>query len=172
MERLGHEIKRVVRDDRWKPIVLGRGGPPLYHIFFIDDLVLFGEIDLKTAESMRSILDDFCLHSGHKVSLGKSRLCFSNNTIENVMENVRYLLGFQQPLDLGMYLGVPLLHTRAITTRFQFIVDKVQRKLNGYNARLLSLAERITLAKPVLLTILGYFMQAAMIPVGVCNKIE
>lgn len=71
-----------------------------------------------------------------------------------------------------MYLGIPLFHSRVRTSTFQFIVDKVQHKLSGYDAKLLSLAGRVTLVKSVLLTIPGYFMQAALIPVGVCKKIE
>lgn len=55
---------------------------------------------------------------------------------------------------------------------FQFVIDKVQKKLNGFDVRLLSMAGRVTLAKSVLLAISGYFMQSAMVPVGVCEKIE
>lgn len=52
------------------------------------------------------------------------------------------------------------------------MVDKVQRKLSGYDAKLLSLTGRTMLAKSVLLTIPGYFIQTAMIPIGVCKRIE
>lgn len=55
---------------------------------------------------------------------------------------------------------------------FQFIVDKVQKKLNANDARLLSLAGRTMLAKFVLLTICGYFIQTIMILVCVCDQIE
>lgn len=82
------------------------------------------------------------------------------------------MLGFQQTNDLGNYLGVLLFHSRAKKSTFQFIVNKVQRKLNGFDAKLLSLAGRTTLEKPVLLTILGYFMQSSMILIGICQRIE
>lgn len=55
---------------------------------------------------------------------------------------------------------------------FQFLIDKVQRKLNGFDAKLLSLEGRTTLAKSVLLAMPGYFMQSTMILIGVCEKIE
>lgn len=82
------------------------------------------------------------------------------------------VLVFQQTDDLGEYLGVSLFHTRTKKCTFQFIVDKVRQKLNGYNAKLLSLAGRVMLAKSVVLTIPGYFMQTAMLPIGVCERIE
>lgn len=43
MERLGHVTHRAVANCKWRPITVGRGGPSLSNIFFIDDLVLFGE---------------------------------------------------------------------------------------------------------------------------------
>lgn len=82
------------------------------------------------------------------------------------------VLVFQQTDDLGEYLGVSLFHTCTKKCTFQFIVDKVRQKLNGYNAKLLSLAGRVMLAKSVVLTIPGYFMQTAMLPIGVCERIE
>ncbi|KAK5834979.1 hypothetical protein PVK06_010661 [Gossypium arboreum] len=45
--RLGHLIDEVVNNERWKPLVLLKGGPALSHLFFADDLMLFGEVDLK-----------------------------------------------------------------------------------------------------------------------------
>lgn len=59
MERLGHAIKLAVADGRWKPIVLGRGCPPLSHLFFADDLVLFGEASIDNVIAMRSVLEQF-----------------------------------------------------------------------------------------------------------------
>lgn len=69
-------------------------------------------------------------------------------------------------------MGVPLFHTRTTRSTFQFIVDKIQSKLNGYDAKLLSLAGKITLAKSVLLMVPGYFMQSTMILISVFECIE
>lgn len=82
------------------------------------------------------------------------------------------LLDFQQTNDLGMYLGIPLFNSRVKKITFQFVVDKNQNKLNGYDAHLLSLLGRITLAKFVVLMIPSYFMQATLIPTRVSQKIE
>lgn len=96
------------------------------HIFFADDLVFFGEASLETARAMRFVLNEFCLHSGHKVSLSKSKLCFTLNTEEGVHRSIGQTLGFQQTVHLGVYLGFSLFHSRVTRSSFQFIVDKVQ----------------------------------------------
>lgn len=82
------------------------------------------------------------------------------------------MIGCQRTEDLGLYLGVPLLHRRISRSTFQFIVDKVRDRLNGFDAKLLSMAGRMTLSKYVLLAIPSYFMQAVMVPVGIFEKIE
>lgn len=144
----------------------------MLHLFFVDDLVLFGEATLENAGVMKSIINEFSQYFGHEVNRGKSKLFFSADTDGEIRTNIGNFLGFQITADLESYLGVPLFHTRTKKSPFQFIVDKIQSKLNGYDAKLLSLAGRIILAKSVLLSILGYFMQMAMIPIGVSECIE
>lgn len=139
---------------------------------FVNDLILFGEKSSKNATTMKAILEEFCHYSRHKINFAKSEVCFSTNTDISLQRRIGSALGFHQTNDLGSYLGIPLFHTRVKKSTFQFLIEKVQRKLNGYDAKLLSLVGRTTLAKSVLLAILGYFMQAALLPIGVCARIE
>lgn len=53
-----------------------------------------------------------------------------------------------------------------------FVMDKVRRKLQNWEARKLSLAGRITLAQSVLLAISNYFIQSLSILKGVCDEIK
>lgn len=80
------------------------------------------------------------------------------------------MLGFQITDNLDNYLGVLLFNARTKKNTFQFIIDKVQAKINGNDAKLLSLTGRVMIAKSILLTISGYFMQSGMIPIGVCEQ--
>lgn len=58
------------------------------------------------------------------------------------------------------------------SARFNSLSTRYKKKFNAYDARLLSLARRTILAKSVLLTIPGYFVQSIIIPIGVCDQIE
>lgn len=80
------------------------------------------------------------------------------------------MLGFQITDNLDNYLGFLLFNARTKKNTFQFIIDKVQAKINGNDAKLLSLTGRVMIAKSILLTISGYFMQSGMIPIGVCEQ--
>lgn len=66
--------------------------------------------------------------------------------------------------DLGKYLGVPLFHNRAGSQHFQYLVDQVGQKLNGWSGRLLSQAARLTLLQSVTAAIPAYVMQTCRLP--------
>lgn len=74
--------------------------------------------------------------------------------------------------NLGMYLGTPLIRGRKNKDCFNFIIDRVQKKLSGWKAKFLSLAGRQTLVKSVVNTIPNYVMQTAILPALVCNSLD
>ena len=69
-------------------------------------------------------------------------------------------------------MGVPFIYDCYKSSDFQFIIDKLMKRLNGWKSNSLSLAGRVTLAKSALSTIPSYVMQTMKIPIGVCNKID
>ncbi|CAN1137061.1 Putative ribonuclease H protein At1g65750 [Linum perenne] len=75
-------------------------------------------------------------------------------------------------LNLGRYLGVPILHDRTSTQTYQDIIDKISKKLTGWKVKSLSLAGRVTLAQSVLAAIPAYVMQTAVIPATTCDAID
>ena len=63
MERLSQVMMKRVAEQRWSSISLGRSGPPLSHLFFADDLVLFSSTSMAQANLIKVVLDEFCLSS-------------------------------------------------------------------------------------------------------------
>ncbi|KAK8365340.1 hypothetical protein V6Z12_A02G046600 [Gossypium hirsutum] len=102
----------------------------------------------------------------------RHRFFFSSNVSEVVANEISTNLGFTRVEDLGFYLGIPLFHHRVGRNTFSFVLDKVQNCLNGWDARKLSFAGRLTLVKSVLFSIPNYFMTAARIPITICKEIE
>ncbi|KAA3481513.1 LINE-1 reverse transcriptase isogeny [Gossypium australe] len=168
MERMGHVINETVNKKRWFHCAcLGRGRIFLIY-FFADELLLFYKVNLGQADIVTDILNKFCYYSGQKVNKGEFQIFFSPNVLDELSSAICRKMEFVCTDDLGKYLGMSILHGRS----FEFVVKKVHDKLNGWVAKKLSLAGRVTLAKVVLLSILNYFMATAKLPNLAYSEIE
>ncbi|KAL1569138.1 hypothetical protein AAHA92_00650 [Salvia divinorum] len=137
-----------------------------------DDLVLFSRADCSNAAAIRELLDQYSQYSGHRVSINKTQLFFSPNTDAETAMKIESILHFKVVDNLGMYLGIPIIHGRATYANFRYIIDKVRRRLNGWSVSSLSMAGRVTLAKAVISAIPDYCMQVVMLPANVIDEIE
>ncbi|XP_012487971.1 uncharacterized protein LOC105801183 [Gossypium raimondii] len=54
IEWLGHSIRNAIDLGNWSPIRLSCGGPLLSHLFFADDLILFGHADENQAQVIKN----------------------------------------------------------------------------------------------------------------------
>lgn len=126
MEKLGQLIHKSVEDKVWKPIMLGKNDPPLLHLFFVDDLFLFAEVDIDQARNIKDVLQTFGAASGHKVNGLKTTMFFSGNIDSNYVDDICSVIGFHQTDDLKVYLGLPFFHRRITMNTFKFVVDKVR----------------------------------------------
>ncbi|KAL4303560.1 hypothetical protein GQ457_10G000060 [Hibiscus cannabinus] len=66
------------------------------------------------------------------------------------MADICRLLDFEEVNDLGMYMGVPLLHERVTRDTHGYVIQRIHDKVLGRKAKHLSLARCITLVKSVL----------------------
>lgn len=84
MEVLSQEIQGVVDTGKWKGIKVTRERIKVSHLFFADDLILFGEASRSQAKLMKAILRDICEVSGQKINTSKSKLYTSqDNSVLN-----------------------------------------------------------------------------------------
>ena len=67
-------------------------------------------------------------------------------------------------------MGLPFLMSRSKSVAFQFILDKVVGKINGYRAKILSQAGRSVLIKSVASTIPS--MGTFLLPDSICHKLD
>ena len=140
MERLSHLIEEAVNNGRWKPVLVARNGPSIHSLFFANDIVLFAEATPEQGQVIKECLDRFCIASGQKVSEAKSRVFFSRNTPSAAIVGICDTLSMAATEDLGKYLGIPVLNGRVTRVRFQYIINRIDRKLAGWKTRCLSLA--------------------------------
>lgn len=161
-----------MNDGKWKGIKLSRLGPNLTHLFFVDDMVLFGEATIERAEEMTRYLRSFCAQSGQSVNTLKSSLFFSKNTSVDLQQRITNLTGIPRVEDMGSYLGIPSIHGRLKKASFLGLIERIKNKLSGWKSRTLSLAGRQVLAQSVLSSIPYYMMQTTLLPKGVIATLE
>ena len=163
MEVLGFMIKDKCDSKLWDPVKASRGGLAFSHLFFADDLILFGKADKKNYTSIKEALDSFCELSRQKVNNRKSWVYFSPNVFGERREELYYCLDLHSALNLGKYLGFPLKLPGTTNQEFDFVIERVQRRLSGWKAHLLSFARRVVFTQSVLSAIPAYVMQGTML---------
>ena len=134
--------------------------------------MLFDQANLENSEAIDEVLTTFCRLSMQRVSKEKSRVLFSKNTLEETKSDICGSLGILETQKFDKYLGFPLKFSDRGSRYFNYIIHKVQEKLAGWQASLLSLAGRRTLIKSSSGTIPDYVMQGALLPSRVCKEID
>ncbi|XP_075663428.1 uncharacterized protein LOC142633026 [Castanea sativa] len=142
MEVLGAMIAEKCCSKLWNPVKASQGGLPFSHLFFTDDLVLFARVDWKNCVDVREVLDSFCELSGQKSTP-----------------------------SLGKYLGFPIKHSGTLQD-FGYILERVQGRLAGWKANLLSFAGRLVLTQAVTSTIPNYAMQCGVLPAKILSNVD
>ena len=121
LEYLGLLILDKIADNTWKPVKDFRSGPSFPHLFFEDDLILFGQATRKNAQAIEEALSAFCALFGQKVSKDKSRILFSKNTSAENCKLVCHSLGILETNKFDQYLGFPLKFAGQGTRDFNFL---------------------------------------------------
>ena len=143
MEFLGAQITSMCENKRWDKIKASKNGSSFSHLFFVDNLMLFARANSQNCVAIVEVLDNFCKLAGQKVNLAKSRILFSPNVSRRCKRSICRKLGINATENLGRYLGFPLIYQGRNGDAFNFLIDKVQKKLSGWKAKFLSKARKL-----------------------------
>ena len=157
MEVLGALITEKCNAKLWDLLKASQRGLAFSHFFFADDLILFAKADRKNCLVMRDVLDSFCFLSGQKVSTAKSKVLFSPNVNTKTKADLCEILEFRSTPTMGKYLGFPIKHS-SMSQDFGFIIERIQSRLVGWKANLLSFVGRLVLTQFVITTVPNYVM--------------
>ena len=172
MEYLGFLIEKKCSNGTWCSLKASLGNIKISHLFFVDDLILFAKATNEIGDVISEVLRDFCLESGQKISCAKSRIYFSPNIGADLKEEICDKLGMFETNNFGKYLGFPLKDKGAPRRQFDFVADRVMKKLAGWKTKFLSFARRAILVKSVMSAIPNNVMQGAALPNQLCDKLD
>lgn len=106
------------------------------------------------------------------MDLNKSRIYVSPNVSRSKACVLSSLSGIPLTNDISKYLGVPILLGLVLKAYFSYIIERLQKKLSGWKANILSIAGRRTLVQSFTSTTLAYSMRTMELPSSICENID
>ncbi|KAI5421904.1 hypothetical protein KIW84_045379 [Lathyrus oleraceus] len=92
------------------------------------DLILFGKSIIQQITCITKVPRNLCEASSQRVSVDKSRILFSKNTHMHISNQIVQVSGLKETKELGMYLWEPLTRLHPRVKRYQYLVDKMNRR--------------------------------------------
>ncbi|XP_057459108.1 uncharacterized protein LOC130749749 [Lotus japonicus] len=153
-------------------IKISRRAPVISHLLFADDSVMFARARVEEAQCLKQILATYERVSGQMINLDKSMLSVSRNVHDNCFHELKQLLNVKAVEGYDKYLGLPTIIGKSKTQIFNFVKERVWKKLKGWKEKFLSRAGREILTKPVAQAIPSYVMSCFVLPDGICAYID
>jgi hypothetical protein len=122
-------------------------------------------------EALKLLLQGFENMSGLRINYTKSEL-IPLNISQQEGTTLANILGCKVGKLPITYLGTPLHWKKLNKNDWNFLINKIEKKITLWKEKLLSLGGRLTLIKSVLNTIPIYWMSNYRLPVHVRKRIE
>ncbi|XP_026400686.1 uncharacterized protein LOC113296600 [Papaver somniferum] len=151
---------------------VNRWVPPVSHMLFTKDEILFGTLDQKTANSVSLILQQYATWSGKQVNYNKSAIIFSKKVPPERQDEVTSLLGVKKMNIDDKYLYIQILKPSSRVASHEFLLDKFDPKLGGWKKYFLTHAGRTVLIQSVLALLPIYYMATTIFPKTVISKLN
>lgn len=127
---------------------------------------------MKACNVIKDILYQYKRASGQQVNKGKSSITFGKRVPDSVKTKLRRLLQIHNDGGYDKYLGLPEQFGRKKIEVFQFIIEKIRERRNGWSHKFLSQGGKEVLLKAIVMAMPVYTMNCFKLPIGICEEIE
>ncbi|KAK4707107.1 hypothetical protein R3W88_033321 [Solanum pinnatisectum] len=125
-------------------------GPQIKHLSFADDVIIFTSTDRHSMKIIMNTLKEYEHTSDQLINKEKSHFMIPSNTSQNIIDSIQEVTGFSKKDSPITYLGCPLYIGRQRIIYYSHLVEKVSKKICGWQGKILSFEGKITLIKHVL----------------------
>ena len=171
-EGLSCLLKNTNESSHLSGIRVAPSAPPVSHLLFADDSLLFVKASVDGANELSSLLDSYCHASGQRVNLSKSSVFFSKGCPNNLRNEVKQVLNITNESLSERYLGMPSDVGNNKNGTFKFLKDRVWNKVKGWLEKILSMGGKEVLIKSVAQAVPVYSMSCFKLPRGLCEHLN
>ncbi|KAF7821742.1 ribonuclease H [Senna tora] len=140
-------------------IKISREAPPVNHMCYADDIMLFFKANMASSLTVRNIFQNFGQAFGLYMNPAKTEVKFSPNTSQPTRNDCLAVLQCADVTKLGTYLGSHIDSAGKDRANYEKIHQHLLKRLQGWKTHLLSQAARYTLIHSVMATIPIYYLQ-------------
>jgi len=146
--------------------------PPVNHLLFADDSLLFVKANSVGAAEVSQVLEAYCQASGQRINYGKSSIYFSKGVSEATRATIKGIMNVPNETLNEKYLGMPSDVGSSKNSAFKFIKDRLWNKVQGWIEKSLSTAGKEILVKSVAQAVPVYSMSCFKLPRGLCEHLN
>ena len=121
---------------------------------------------------MHNILSKYESESGQPINCQKSGIFLSKNVAQGTRHSISDIIGESTPLNTGKYLGLPSLMGKSKKSVFNFLRDRLGRRIQGWQSKLLSQAGKEILIKVAGQAIPAYCMSTFLLPLSLIAELQ
>ena len=148
-----------------------QGAPSINHLLFADDSLLL-KIENGSAEHLQNVLSLYEDCSGQTINKDKSSIMFSRNTTDGVKEAFMAEMNINSEARNEKYLGLPVYMGRSKVQTFNYLKERVWKRIQGWKEKLLSRAGKDVLIKAIAQAIPTYAMSCFDLRKTLCDDIS
>ncbi|WVZ65394.1 hypothetical protein U9M48_014768 [Paspalum notatum var. saurae] len=138
---------------------------------YADDTLILVRASVTDIRRLRKLLDDFSAATGLKINYEKSTAVPMHVQPAPLARMIR-ILQCKEGTFPQTYLGLPLSNYKLNMSAFAPLIAKVDKRLSGWSAMILSQAGRVVLINSVLSGLPIHLMTALQLPAGVIKAVD
>ncbi|XP_027156511.1 uncharacterized protein LOC113757398 [Coffea eugenioides] len=171
-EVLSRGLNSLAAQSRFLGFMVPRGCPPVTHLAFADDVLVFANGSSSSLKDIMRVLKMYQLASGQLVSVQKSGYLVHPSVSPARRRVVERITGFSRQHFSVRYLGFPLYIGKCKSLYFGEVCYAISTRILSWRSKLLSPGGRLVLIKHVLSSLPTHLLSAAVIPVATFKSIE
>ena len=165
-------LRKAEENGDIRVVSICRSAPKLTHPLFVDDSLIFCRAKINECEKLLDILATYEQASRQQINRDKTTLFFSKSTSQQMQASIQEALGVPVVKQYEKYLGLPSFIGQKKKDSFDNIKQRVWKKFQGWEGKLLSQAGREILIKAVAQALPRYTFSCFKLPVTLCHNIE